>query len=73
MNDPEKTAIKILKHALSNAPDAQLIADITAHEIAAFVARYIITCPKCGATAWCDIDCDLCLLCNELINEQRMM
>ena len=26
----------------------------------------IMTCPKCGAEAWCNIDCDLCKVCIEI-------
>jgi hypothetical protein len=26
-----------------------------------------MTCPKCGSEAWVNIDCDLCLVANQLM------
>ena len=67
MKDSEKIAVEVLKFALSVQPEACLIGNVTSQELAALAARHILTCPKCGATAWCDIDCDLCCLCSWLV------
>jgi hypothetical protein len=67
MYDPEKIARETLKCALSWEPAVCLIGNLMACEVAALAARQIDTCPKCGATAWVNIDCDLCNLCSRLI------
>lgn len=57
-----------LRCALSWEPDARLIGNVTAREIVKLAAQAVATCPKCGAEAWCNIDCDLCELASGLLN-----
>lgn len=69
--DPLVVARELLQCALSWEPGVRLLGNVTARDIAALAARAIITCPKCGAEAWANIDCDLCLFCSELLQEPR--
>lgn len=66
MRDPETIARMALEAALTWEPDARLIGDLTAAEVAALAARAAMTCPGCGAEAWVNIDCDMCLVCAAL-------
>jgi hypothetical protein len=66
IRDPGHIALAILKRALSVKPDACLVGDVMACELAMLAAWHVPQCPKCGAEAWCNIDCDLCALCSEL-------
>jgi|WetSurMetagenome_2_1015567.scaffolds.fasta_scaffold51063_2 hypothetical protein len=65
----EKVAIEVLRCALSWEKDARIIGNVTAHELVVFVSRSILTCPSCGSTAWCNIDCQLCDIGSKLENE----
>lgn len=56
----EIVALEVLKCALSLEPEACILGNATAAEVAALAAEQITTCPKCGAEAWVNIDCDLC-------------
>lgn len=66
MHSPEQIAREVLQAALSHEPGVRLIADVMACEMAALAARQIATCPTCGAEAWVNIDCDLCLIAGQL-------
>jgi hypothetical protein len=66
MHSPEQIAREVLQAALSHEPDVRLIANVMACELAALAARQIATCTKCGAEAWVNIDCDLCLIAGQL-------
>lgn len=66
MRDIESIARDVLCCAISHDPDARLIGNVRASEVAALAAREIMTCPKCGAEAWVNIDCDLCLIAGQL-------
>lgn len=68
MRDPETIARDVLASALAHEPDVRLIANVTAAEVAALVARAVMTCPACGTEAWCNIDCDTCLICSALVS-----
>ncbi len=59
----------VLRCALAWEPSARLIGNVTAKEMAMLVARIIDTCPKCGSTAWANIDCDLCGVCSAIEKE----
>ena len=56
----EAIAVDVLKCAISWESGVCLVGNVTAREIAVLAAHQIDTCPKCGATAWVNIDCDLC-------------
>jgi hypothetical protein len=58
--NPEAIAVELLRAAVAWEPEARVIANVTAHNLALFVVRHIHTCPKCGACAGVNIDCDLC-------------
>jgi hypothetical protein len=60
MRTMEQIAVDALKCAISWEPGARLLGNVTAQEVARLAAPHIDTCPKCGATAWVNIDCDLC-------------
>lgn len=66
MRNLEAIALEVLACALSWEPEARLIGNVPSEEIAALAAQHIHTCPKCGSTAWCNIDCDLCRVCGQL-------
>lgn len=66
MMNREAVASAVLKSALAWEPDACLVGNVTAAELAALAASALDTCPLCGATAWVNIDCDLCLTCTSL-------
>lgn len=58
--NPEAVAVELLRVAVKAEPNARVIANVTAHDIAMFVVKHIHTCPSCGATSGVNIDCDLC-------------
>lgn len=68
MHHPEKVAELVLRAALAWEPDARIVGDVMAVELALLAAGQVTTCPKCGSEAWCNIDCDLCLVCASLMN-----
>lgn len=51
MRDPETIARMALEAALTWEPDARLIGDLTAAEVAALAARAAMTCLVCAALA----------------------
>lgn len=63
----EQTAAELLKHALSSPMSEPMVGKATAVEIAVLAAEQIDTCPLCGATAWVEIDCDLCTVVTNLL------
>lgn len=58
----EQIAGELLKCALSWDPDACILGNVTAREIAKLAASQITSCPLCGAEPWVNIDCGLCLI-----------
>jgi hypothetical protein len=68
MRTAEEIAIELLKCAIAHEPDVRLVGNVTAAELGRVVAYQVQTCPKCGATAWVNIDCDLCLIATHLEN-----
>lgn len=69
--NPEAIAVDVLKCAVSHEPGVRLIGNVTAEQVACLAAHAIDTCPKCGATAWVNIDCDLCGVCMHLMHEKK--
>ena len=65
---PESIAVELLKCALAHEPDACLIGNVMACEVAALAARHVMMCPECGSTAWVNIDCDMCMVCAQLVS-----
>lgn len=72
INNPEACAVELLRCAIGWEPDARLLGNIRAADIAALCAHMINTCPKCGSTAWCNIDCDLCTVCHSLSYDNEL-
>ena len=68
MMNREAVAVAVLRYALAWEPNVCLLGNIMASEIAALAASALDTCPKCGSTAWVNIDCDLCLVVTSLRN-----
>ena len=64
MRTVEQIAVSVLQCAVTHEPDARIIGNVTALDVVRLCVPQILTCPKCGATAWCNIDCDLCLVCS---------
>ena len=62
----EAIAVDVLQCAITHEPDVRLMGNVRAEDVARLAAHHIDTCPKCGATAWVNIDCDLCTLCHRL-------
>lgn len=60
MRTKEQIALDVLRCAVSHAPDVRLIGNVRADEVLLLAADSILTCPNCGAEAWCNIDCPLC-------------
>lgn len=52
----------ILHCALTHEPGSRLLGNVTASEIVRLAAGAMATCPACGAEAWVNIDCDVCLV-----------
>lgn len=63
----EQIAVDILKSALTHEPDSRLIANVSAHEVIKLAAREVLSCPRCGAEPWCNIDCDVCLVVGQIV------
>lgn len=68
MRTTEAIALDALRCAISHEPDSRLIGNVTAAEVVRLCAREVMTCPKCGAEAWVNIDCDLCLIVGQIAN-----
>jgi hypothetical protein len=66
MRDTETVAGELLRCSLSWEPNACLVGNVMAAEVAALASRHITSCPKCGAEPWVNIDCDLCLIAHAL-------
>lgn len=64
MNDREQTAAAMLKYVMAISPTSLVMPNVSAVEVALLVAPLIHVCPKCGAEAWCNIDCTLCNACS---------
>jgi hypothetical protein len=54
-------ALDILKCAMAHVSDVRLIGNVRADEIALLASEHVMACPNCGAEAWCNIDCVLCM------------
>jgi len=59
----EQIATDVLRCALAWEKDACLLGNVTTEDIAKLAAFCIDACPICGATAWVNIDCNLCQIC----------
>lgn len=66
IDNPEACAVEVLACAIAWPPATRLLGNVRAADIASLCAHLIDTCPKCGATAWVNIDCDLCNVCSSL-------
>ena len=62
----EQIAGDVLKCALAHDPDACLVGNVTALEMARMAVATLTTCPACGAEAWCNLDCHVCEVCTLL-------
>jgi hypothetical protein len=62
----EQVAAALLQATIHVPPTQVLVGDVQAIELAALVVKHINTCPKCGAEAFVNIDCDLCAVGHEL-------
>lgn len=71
MRTKDEIALDILKCAMSHATDVRLIGNVLAEEIALLASEHVVTCPNCGAEAWCNIDCTLCTVIGALQAEYR--
>jgi hypothetical protein len=67
MMNREAVAVEVMRCALSHEPNACLLGNVMASEIAALAASAIDSCPKCGAVAWVNIDCDVCMIVGQLM------
>jgi predicted RNA-binding Zn-ribbon protein involved in translation (DUF1610 family) len=65
----ERIAVELLKCVISWDPEVCIVGNVTAFEIAQLAASVIDTCPKCGATAWVNIDCDLCRVASDMMSD----
>lgn len=68
--DIEVIAVNVLKHVVCLDANSNIFDGVTAKELGKLAGYVIITCPKCGATAWCDVDCDLCSTMNNVLYEE---
>jgi hypothetical protein len=63
-------AIDTLRCAFTWEPEAKLVGNVRADELALLAATVIdrttMNCPCCGAEPWCDIDCPVCCAISEL-------
>ncbi len=56
----ESVAVETLKCCLSWEPEARLIGNVRAFDLARLAVTHLTSCPACGADPGCDIDCALC-------------
>lgn len=66
MNREDDIAERLLKATLRNEPEGIAIGDVTNFEIAYLASKRLISCPACGAEAWCDIDCHVCQVVSDI-------
>lgn len=67
--DLRSIAEEMLACALKWDPDARPLGNIKAVEIVALAGSKLLLCPKCGAEAWVNTDCDLCELIGKLLGK----
>lgn len=62
MKSIEQIAIELLRHCVTHGilMPLPILGGLTALDLASLAVSQIDTCPKCGATAWVNIDCELC-------------
>lgn len=60
--DIKQISVDVLQCAIGWDPQAKLIGNVSALELARLAIPNIDSCPKCGAIAWVSIDCDLCMM-----------
>lgn len=58
----DAVAEDLLGCALTHEPGSRLIGNVTASEIVRLAAGFMTSCPACGAEAWVNIDCNVCLV-----------
>lgn len=68
MRTVEQISVGLLKMATEVEKGQDVLLVIRADELALVARQNITTCPKCQATAWCNIDCDLCMAMVDLGN-----
>ena len=57
----DEIAVEALRAAVAWEPNAKLLGDVTAVELARLALPHITQCPACGSEAWVNIDCPLCV------------
>lgn len=72
MRTREAIALDVFRCAVSHEPGVRLIGNVTASEVVRLVAREVMTCPACGAEAWVNIDCDLCLVVGQIASGEGL-
>lgn len=64
MNSVSDIAEAVLHCAVEWEPEARILGNVTAREVAKLAAHVIESearpCPACGAEPWVNIDCGLC-------------
>lgn len=53
--------VAMLQCALAWEPEARLIGNVTALDVAKVAALTMTQCPSCGSEAWVNIDCRVCV------------
>ena len=66
MNREDDIAERLLKATLQNEAEGIAVGDVTNLELAYFASKQLISCPACGAEAWCDIDCRVCQVVSDI-------
>ena len=63
--------VAMLQCALAWEPDARLIGNVTALDVAKVAALTMTQCPACGSEAWVNIDCNVCRVVGPLMPESE--
>jgi hypothetical protein len=66
----EQISVDLLHMAIETEVGQDVLLVIKSDELALVASRQILTCPKCGSEAWCNIDCDLCVAMIDLGNRE---
>jgi len=61
--------VAMLQCGLAWEPEARLIGNVTARDVAKVAALTMTQCPACGSEAWVNIDCGLCVVVGELLSD----
>lgn len=69
--NPGATVAALFKAAMVASPTSDIVPGATALDVALLTAGQLTSCPKCIAEPGCNIDCDVCRVIGQCMQEPR--